>query len=383
MALGLDTLARRIKEALHAAGTSQQELAAAIGMDPTALSKALAGRRGFKSLEVALIAESLGVSTDALLADDDADVPLRPALAARVQGDASPVVDYAIARAEQIRDVDALLDDLGRPALPLATLPALSAVADPVMQGEALAAAVRQQAGIADGDLPPEPEDFAAWVEEALGIDVCIAPLPNGLDGLALRSGRLRLALISSGIAATRQRFTLAHEVCHLASGDAQDLTVDEDVFGRRTAEERRANAFAAAFLMPVRAIRGAAEGKELDEDLVVGLLGRFRVSLDALAFRLHNIGVVNAGGRDRVRTMSSARIALRPGRAEDLQARNERRAPGRLLARAMEAFAAGELGIRPLAALLDTDPDRLLDELSPPRFATRPSDAHEQFYAL
>jgi hypothetical protein len=80
---------------------------------------------------------------------------------------------------------------------------------------------------------------------------------------------------------------------------------------------------------------------------------------------------------------MSSARIALRPGRADDLQARNERRAPGRLLASAMEAFAAGELGIRPLAALLDTDPDRLQDELSPPRFAARPSDAHEPFYAL
>lgn len=53
-------------------------------MDPTALSKALTGQRNFTSLEIALIAEHLGIPTDALLADDDANVgPV--AVAARVQ----------------------------------------------------------------------------------------------------------------------------------------------------------------------------------------------------------------------------------------------------------------------------------------------------------
>ena len=65
-------------------------------------------------------------------------------------------------------------------------------------------------------------------------MDVCISPLPQGLDGLAVTSGRLRLALVSSGISATRQRFTLAHELGHLVAGDAQELRVDEDVFGKQ-----------------------------------------------------------------------------------------------------------------------------------------------------
>jgi len=383
MALSSDMLAHRIKDAVRTAGMSQRQLAAAVGMDPTALSKALTGQRAFKSLEVALIAERLGLSTEALLADDDAEELKRSTLAARMQSGAGPVVLQAVGLVEQMRDLDVLLADLGRPAPSIVPTPALPPVTDPIRQGEILADSVRRQTGINDDDLPTEPDIFAVWIEDYLGIDVCIAPLPSGLDGLAFSSGQFRLALISSGVAATRQRFTLGHEICHLLSGDVQDLTVDEDVFGRHVANERRANTFAAAFLMPAQAIRAATENETLDEALIVSLLGRFRVSLDALAFRMHNVGVVDAANRDRIRAMSSAKIALRPGRADDLQARNERRAPGGLLTRAMDAFAAGELGIRPLAALLDTDPDRLLDELCPPRFSRGPDDPQEPVYAL
>jgi Zn-dependent peptidase ImmA (M78 family) len=383
MALSRDTLSRRIRDAMRGAGLSQQELATAVAMDPTALSKALAGHRGFKSVEVALIAEHLHVSTDVLLADDGADAPLRPAMAARVQPRSSPAVEQAVARAGQICDLDVLLNDLGYPERSTVTLPPPPAITDPVRQGEMLADAVRRRAGGSDEDLPHEPQDLAALIEDSLGLDICITSLPAGLDGIALSSGRLRLALVSSGVAATRQRFTIAHEVCHLATGDARDLTVDEDVFGLHSAEERRANAFAATFLMPSHAIYEATHNQEIDEDLIARLLGRFRVSLDALAFRMHNVGAVDASGRDRIRAMASARIALRPGRVDDLQARNDRRAPGRLLARAMEAFAAGDLGVRQLAMLLDTDPERLLDELSPPRYTTELHNTDDPVYAL
>lgn len=382
MALSRETLARRIRDALARSGTTQLELAGAIGIDPTALSKALAGRRAFKSLEVALIAEQLGVSTDVLLADDHADTQ-RQAIAARTRHRTRPVVDLAIARADDVRRVDILLSDLGHPGHHAPALPRLPERPDVTRQGEALADAVRRRSGLGDDDLPAGLDDFAAWVEERLGVDVCITPLPAGLDGLALSSGGLHLALVSSGVAATRQRFTIAHEICHLAAGDAQELRVDEDVADRRTAEELRANAFAAAFLMPARTLRAACRGTFVDEDLVADLLGRLRVSLDALAFRLRDLGLVDAEGRDRVRAMSSVRIALRPGRVGDLQARNEHRAPSRLVRRAVEAYAAGDIGIAPLATLLDVDPDRLLEELSPARFPELADLSDESVYAL
>lgn len=379
-----ELLAQRIREALRQSGVSQRELASAIGMDATALNKALAGQRGFKSLEVARIAERLHVPTDVLLADDDANLR-GAAVAARVQADQdqeSVAAGRAMRLAEEISDLHALLSDLGHPAPPPIPFPEVPQGRDAVRQGELLAHSVRRQTGLDDGDLPVALERLAEWFEYQLGVDVCISPLADGLDGLALSSGHLRLALVSSSVTATRQRFTLAHELCHLVASDGQ-MTVDRDVFERRTSEEKRANAFAAAFLMPSTALSVATEGRHIDEGLVADLLGRFRVSLDALAFRLHNVGLVNAAGRDQIRGMASTRIALRPGRAEDLQSHNERRAPSRLLKRAMAAFAAGDLGIRPLASLLDTDPDQLLDELSPPRFTGSSEEADEQAYAL
>jgi Zn-dependent peptidase ImmA (M78 family) len=358
-------------------------LASAIGMEPSALSRALAAKRNFGSLEVALIAEQLGIPTDVLLADDDRG-PRTMAVAARLGASKSVAVDQAIAQAVQISDLDHLLTEVGHGGDDLLSFPPLPDKATPFEQGERLAVAVRRQIGKTSDDLPPEPDDLASWVEQFLRVDVCIFPLPPGLDGLAVTAGRLRLALVSSGISATRQRFTLAHEVGHLVAGDAQDLKIDEDIFGRQaSSEEKRANAFDAAFLIPRAALREAIADRPLDEDLVSDLLGRFRVSLDALAYRLQNVGLVRPEERDRIRRLASARIANRPGRADDLKARNERRMPGRLLDRAFRAFSAGDLGIEPLARLVGAEPEQLLDELTPPRFSETLSNSDDPVYAL
>jgi Zn-dependent peptidase ImmA (M78 family) len=119
---------------------------------------------------------------------------------------------------------------------------------------------------------------------------------------------------------------------------------------------------------MPASALRNSVlAGQYLSEQVVADLLGRFRVSLDALAFRLHNVGLADARTRDRIRLMSSKSIALRSGRAADLQARNDRRVPENLLYRAIDAYVDGKISVRPLATLLSADPEILLQELSPP----------------
>ncbi|MFF4596670.1 TetR family transcriptional regulator C-terminal domain-containing protein [Amycolatopsis sp. NPDC001319] len=52
----------RVRTALRSAGLSQRELAQRIGMDPTALSKALRGTRRLRDEELAAIAKASGVS---------------------------------------------------------------------------------------------------------------------------------------------------------------------------------------------------------------------------------------------------------------------------------------------------------------------------------
>ncbi|MEV4630499.1 ImmA/IrrE family metallo-endopeptidase [Micromonospora sp. NPDC049523] len=369
MGLTRETLAARVRAAVAASGRHQREIAAAIDLDPTALSKAISGRRDFKSLEIALLAEELGLRTDDLLADEDVQPRPPAAVAARMQVGANPAVEQALRYTEELLDLDALLTELGQPTKPSTVAwPTANASLSPAVQGKTLAGALRKRLGLDHQDLPYDLDDLAALLEHSLAVDIAFRPLPDGLDGLAVSSGDFRLAVVSSGIFATRQRFTLAHEIGHLLAGDADELTVDEDVLGGNTDQERRANAFAAAFLLPERALKAAVPSGKLTEPEVAELLGRFGVSRDALAIELHRLRLVSTEEHDRIRTMASARLTSRPGRTTDLQARDRTRVPGTLLERATTAYASGELGVRPLAQLLGKHPDRLLDELTPPR---------------
>ena len=366
MALTMEMLADRVRAAMEAAGMSQRALGQAIGFDPPTMSKALSGKRGFKPLELALISETLGISVQQLLADGTRS---REAVLARVQPEGSPATEQALARVRQMLELDGLLSEQGFEALP-AVRPPRPSTSLPYEQGELLAQRLRSQSGLGDADLPTDLGQLAADVEDKFNVDVAIEPLESGLDGLAIWRRHYTLIMVSSSIAAHRQRYTIAHELGHLMAGDQGDI-VDENINYSRTPAETRANAFAAAFLMPAGALRAATgEHSTPTEELIADLLARYRVSLDALAFRLHNLGIIDAAGRDSVRRMSSTRIALRQGRASDLQARHDQRWPDGLLRRAVEAYAKGRISIRPIAQLINVDPDALLEELAAPRLA-------------
>lgn len=367
MALTLDTLAERILTAVEKSGMNRRELAESIGVDPTALSKALSGKRNFKPLEIALIADQLGVPVQYFLAGDD-EIPEPASVAARAQPNASPAVEQALSRAATILELDNLLAELGAPAQPAHRVHRFPSF-KPYEQGEWLADRLRSQLGIGSADLPAEVSSLAAFIESKFSIDVAIERLPDGLDGLAIARRPFGLILISSSIPATRQRYTMVHEVGHLVAGDGHQI-IDENVLIGKSPAEARANSFAASFLMPTAALRTAFAGQpDVSEQLIADLLGRYRVSLDALAFRLNNAGLIDAPVREEVRRMSSARISLRQGRALDLQARGDRRWPGGLLDRAVGAYVEGRISIRPLANLVGIDADALLQELAPPQF--------------
>jgi Zn-dependent peptidase ImmA (M78 family) len=239
-----------------------------------------------------------------------------------------------------------------------------------VDQAANLAREVREVAGIGDADIP----ELAGFCEHRLGIDVAVEPLPQGLDGLSVARGNYRLALISSSIPATRQRYTLAHEVGHLAAGDADGdtdgITVDEDLYDSRSSKERRANSFAAALIMPETSLRADLGSGGPTEASVSAMLLKYKVSMDALAFRLHNVHLVDEAGRDRVRDMSVRKLALLAGHIAEYQRQLQdvgaRRFPAGLLSRTLEAYNSGKVSVRILARLVDIPADVLLDQLQP-----------------
>jgi Zn-dependent peptidase ImmA (M78 family) len=103
-----------------------------------------------------------------------------------------------------------------------------------------------------------------------------------------------------------RQRFTVAHEIGHLRLHKGRKLTVDsglrvdyrDDAGNPTILEERDANAFAAALLMPEDAVKAQArplvEAGTTRSALVSSLARTFEVSEEAMGYRLLNLGFLS-----------------------------------------------------------------------------------------
>lgn len=351
----------RIAEILRTSNKSQTAFAAEIGMDPTKLSKSLSGARRFTSFELAAIAE-LGETTVEWILTGKDRVP--PALAARAQSAEAPA-SRAISSALVLESVFETLASLGVTRRATAfEPPSLSGITTAVDQGMRLARAAREYCEAVKPEVGPD--DLPKYVEHIFGVDVAILDLDEGIDGLSWCRGEFRLALISNGVAWTRQRFTLAHELGHILAGDAQDMLVDLDVMSptsRNRESEMRASVFAADFLMPEEKIPEV--GREITDDHFARLLQEFGVSPSALAWRLYTLRRVDQARRAELGNMSIRYAALRGGWMQEFQQRTRlqsaRRAPGILAEQAFDAYSEGEIGARPLAAVLGVPVDSLL----------------------
>jgi Zn-dependent peptidase ImmA (M78 family) len=128
-------------------------------------------------------------------------------------------------------------------------------------------------------------------------------------DGIYQWDGRTQIATIvlNSSKRPARLRFTAAHELGHheLHRGLAQTVVVeDEDVFARKTDEEREADAFAAYLLAPDRALQlavGEKRDREIEPLDVARLMRKFGLSYEAILWRLFNARLVNDSQRRRL----------------------------------------------------------------------------------
>ncbi len=360
-----DGIRARVRQVIEGSGRSHAAFASAIDLEPTKLSKALAGTRRFTPLELALIAEQGQTSTDWLL-NGSQEVP---SLAARAQDESSSdAIQQACGRAEDLDDVYDTLAAAGfaREAPRLPELPLGGRMID---QGATLAAQALELVA-ASGAHSKIVDDLPDTVEQVFGVDVGIEDLP-GFDGLSWCRNGFRLLLISNAGSWTRQRFTIAHELGHVIAGDAQDLQVDLDVTAPSTGHshtEMRANAFAAAFLMPADTITSRWHG--VDEGLFAQLVGELRVSPSTLAWRLKNLSLIDTAERSRLGSNALWKCAQRGDWLDTYHAltriQPEIRRPGLLSRDALRAFEDGSVSARVAARVLDIPPETLLPA-SPP----------------
>jgi Zn-dependent peptidase ImmA (M78 family) len=199
--------------------------------------------------------------------------------------------------------------------------------------------------------------DLVAVIEQAAGIDVAVLDAGPDEHGLAMRDPRRDAVFI--GVARTpspmRQRSTLAHELGHVLFEDWTDN--DTGSWSNRTQAEIRADAFARHLLVPVDGLRGFLGSRDwVGESDISAVVQRFLVSPAVAAIALHQAGYVDAATKHEWMGLSARQLAVRFGWSDQYRAlqadSNQRRAPQRLLARAVKGYAVGVISAQAIATL-------------------------------
>jgi Zn-dependent peptidase ImmA (M78 family) len=212
--------------------------------------------------------------------------------------------------------------------------------------------------------------DLVAVIEQATGIDVAVLEAGPDEHGLTMRDPVRGTTFI--GVARTRnpmrQRSTLAHELGHVLFEDWSDS--DAGDWSDRDPAEIRADAFARHLLVPVEGLRDfIGQRSPVGESGLSGVVQRFQVSPPIAAIALCQAGYIGEATKRDWMTLRTPQLAARFGWADQYQvlqaSSDRRRAPQRLLARAIAGYVEGVLPAQAIATLRGIDVETLIEELS------------------
>lgn len=256
MAIDLIALGKRLAAARENAGLSQEQAAAAIGVPRSALSLIESGTRSLSTLELAGLARLYNRPIAYFFeAGEDADADLlthcrvAPEFASRPE--LCGIIEQLLDVCREGTSLERVLNRAHRVGPPAYQLSVPKGYAEAVEQGLAVAAEERRRLDLGDAPIP----DIADLIASQ-GVWTASTKLPNEMSGLFLRHPDVGLAIIvNESHPNARKRFSYAHEYAHALLDRHTPLTVTTQQNSKELVE-RRANAFAAAFLMPPAGIR-------------------------------------------------------------------------------------------------------------------------------
>jgi Zn-dependent peptidase ImmA (M78 family) len=211
--------------------------------------------------------------------------------------------------------------------------------------------------------------DLVALIEQAAGIDVAVLDAGPDEHGLTMRDPQRGVVFI--GVARTlhpmRQRSTLAHELGHVIFGDWADNS--ECDWSAPSRAESRANAFARHLLLPVEGLKAFLPGvSRVQPATLSAVVQRFLVSPPIAAIALEQAGYVTVDTKREWMSATAPQLAVRFGWSDQYQAlqadSDKRRAPQRLLARAIQGYAEGVVSAQTIATLRGITAEQAITEL-------------------
>lgn len=253
MAFDQTIIGRRLKEARTNCGLTQEAAAESVGIPRTAVVAIEAGKRSLSTLELSQLAK-LYHRPVASFFDEEPAHAVEPAdliLARQLPGyEDNQLVKDAVARCSELCQIaielEALLDRRPRIAVPSYNLPAPRQTYEAIEQGILVAEEERRRLGLGFAPIADVSDLINTQGIWASGYN-----LPEEMSGLFLRYSSLRsIIIVKLKHPRTRKRFSYAHEYGHalLDRGMTGIVSTDKN---SQDLIEKRANAFAAAFLMP------------------------------------------------------------------------------------------------------------------------------------
>lgn len=270
-------LGERLKSARLASGLTLRELAQAVDLSATAISKIERGQISPRPSVIRKLIKALNLTAEYLYRETTVEL-LTPAY--RKKSDFPKKLQVKIEEnvkeyAERYLAIQELFSTERKNiySLPKYTI-------DTIDEIEGIALEVRQK-----WELGTAPIDNLVSNFEDQGIIVLMVPKEDGFDGFSCWiDDQTPVVVCPDNVPGDRQRFTLAHELGHLILNYNDTLNMEE-----------AANQFAASFLVPSKSLLyelGEKRSKLLLDELLI-LKQKYKVSMQVLVRRAYTLGII------------------------------------------------------------------------------------------
>lgn len=219
-------------------------------------------------------------------------------------------------------------------------------------QGRTRAGKFRAEHRLGYAPLP----DLVSLIELTQGIDVAVLDAEPDEHGMTMRDPVRDVVMVA--VARTRypmrQRSSLAHELGHVLFGDFVHSSAGD--WDKRSTEEIRADAFARHLLVPLAGIDAVLTREHVSLPELSAVVQRFKASPSLVAIQLHKAGLIGLAQKNEWMALSTRSLASRFGWSDLYdgwqQESQSRRAPQRLLSRAIEGYVANVVSLQAVARL-------------------------------
>ena len=257
MVITPENIGRRLRFARESRQITQEAASTVLGLQRSAISLMESGQRQVSTLELTRLADLYGQPVEWFV---NPNIPVKPedpvvALFRAAPGLQGEIVQKQASHCLRLLREGALLRRLiGRKAvvsLPRYDLSSPRSVGQAIDQGQLVAEQERRRLGLGKAPVREVPELLAHQ-----NIWTAALSLPDEISGLFLSSPDFGMAILANLTQApVRRRFSYAHEHGH-ALMDRDEFATVTSTHNAKTRTEQRANAFAAAFLMPEEGVR-------------------------------------------------------------------------------------------------------------------------------